>query len=204
MLQDPADQLLDSAALGRLLDQAATSYSIMFEEFGGIDELIDSARLSQVTSRTRIAVDMLDTAIAQATTYDEAIAGLCTMAQIVSDPQFAADRVMRTAVIGSTLTRPEIRQAVAEMQHHLTTRFTQSIADGERRGLYRCATPPRAIAVFVQAFTAGQIIDEMDYESTPLEDWTNTADHALRGLLLPNDDPPLSDATSRAAAGVNT
>jgi len=174
-----------------VLEQANASYADLFTEFGGIDGLIESAYLSQVSSRSRESIELAAAALEASSTYDEVLQHLGRLTVFVQDPKFKRNRVMRAVVIGSTLHRPELAEALAEAQNALTNRFAEVIADGERRGLYRCLASPRSIASFVQAFTAGQILDEIDYVQTPVDEWVLMVDSTVRRLLIPV--PPESE-----------
>jgi hypothetical protein len=171
--------------VSEILERADATYADLYAEFGGIDGLIDAAHLSQVSSRSRESIELVASALKGANTYEEVLNQINRLTAFVRDPAFKHNRVMRTLVIGSTMHRPELAEALAQAQHELTNRFADILANGERRCLYRCVTAPRAIAAFIQAFTAGQILDEIDHVHTSGEDWVLMVDQTIRSLLLP-------------------
>lgn len=77
---------------------------------------------------------------------------------------------------------------LADRQHELSNRIAATIADRERKGLLRCVTSPRTVGVFIQAFTAGRILSELDRMQTPANEWVAVVDQAVRSLLLPITD----------------
>jgi AcrR family transcriptional regulator len=182
MLESHRAELMPVA---EILERADASYADLYAEFGGIDGLIDAAHLSQVSSRSRESIELVASALNGARTYEEVLHQINQLTAFVRDPAYKHNRVMRTLVIGSTLHRPELAEALAQAQHELTNRFAEILTNGERRGLYRCVTSPRAIASFIQAFTAGQILDEIDHAHTSDEDWMVMVDQTVRSLLLP-------------------
>jgi len=173
------------SSIARLLDEAETNYEVLFDEFGGVEGLLDTARLARLESRSRISIDLIETSLSSAQNHEQAIGVIRDVARVLSNPEFTTVRLARTAVIGSTLTRPELREAVGVMQNELTNRLSAVIEAGEQRGLYRCSTSPRTIAAFLQASSAGQILNELDPQRTDPDEWINAVDAAARGLFLP-------------------
>jgi AcrR family transcriptional regulator len=172
-------------SIERILSASATNYQLLYQEFGGLDGLLDAARLTQVTMRTRSSIEMISDALKSARTYEDVFTQVLTITAAVHDRSFSENRLIRSAVIGSTLHRPELREALADMQNELTNSVTALLQSAVDQGLFRCAVSPRALAVFVQAYTAGQIVDEIDHTPLPLDEWLRTVDLALRGLILP-------------------
>jgi AcrR family transcriptional regulator len=176
----------DSIFIEELLDNADTSYQVLYQEFGGLDGLLDSARLAQVAIRTRLSIAMVEQALGAINNFEDVITQIKLLTTAIRGETFRENRLIRSAVIGSTLHRPELRDALGEMQNELTNRIAELLQSGIDRGLFRCAVSPRAFAVFVQAYTAGQILDEIDHTHIDVEEWTRTVDIALRGLILPS------------------
>ena len=178
---------LDSGTLpiADILARANASYADLFAEFGGVDRLMDAAHLSEITSRGRESIESVAEAFETAHTYEQVMQQIGRVTTALRGPKYKRNRVMRAVLIGSTLHRPELADALAGAQHAMTNRFAEILADGERRGLYRCVTSPRALASFIQAFTAGQILDEIDPVHTPDDEWVVLVDRSLRAMFLP-------------------
>jgi AcrR family transcriptional regulator len=179
---------VESLSIERILSEAETSYQVLFQEFGGLDGLLDAARLALVSLRASESLDLITNALNKINTYEDVFTHALALATSYQSKAFKENRLIRSAIFGSTLHRPELRSALAEIQNNMTNSLTALLQSGIDRGLYRCAVSTRALAVFVQAFTAGQIIDEIDHTPTPPEEWRATINHALRSLIL----PPLS------------
>jgi AcrR family transcriptional regulator len=175
----------ESISIERILENSNTNFQVLFREFGGLDGLLDAARLAQVTMRTRLSIEMIRSALNSVATYEDVFTQVLMITAAVHDGAYRENRLIRSAVIGSTLHRPELRDALAEMQNELTNGIASHLQSAVDRGLFRCAVSPRAVAVFIQAYTAGQIVDEIDHTPTPLDEWLTTVDLALRGLILP-------------------
>jgi AcrR family transcriptional regulator len=179
---------LHSLSVAKVLDQANASYAELYAEFGGIDGLVDAAQLAQVASRSRATLDLVEDALRDASSYEEFLQKISWITESIRNPAFQENRIIRTLVIGNTMHSPELRDALAEIQHELSNRFAAMISNGERKGLFRCVSSPRTIGVFIQAFTDGQILDEIDRVQTPTDEWVAVVDHVVRNLLLPITD----------------
>ena len=63
--------------------------------------------------------------------------------------------------------RPRFAKQLAEIQQHLTDALTDLIREAQEQGYYRKDIDPQAIAVFIQAYTMGKIID--DFSPNPVD-----------------------------------
>jgi len=175
----------ESVSIERILTESATSYLTLFQEFGGRDGLLDSARLALVAKRTSHSIEVITSTLHNVSTYEDLFTTLMALTTAFQDETFKENRLMRSAVIGSVLHRPELRSALADIQNEMTNNLAALIESIIVSGGFRCVVSPRALAVFVQAFTAGQVIDEIDHTPTPRDEWLLTIESALRGLILP-------------------
>lgn len=79
-------------------------------------------------------------------------------------------RVRYVAIASSS---ESMRQVIAQRQQEMTAQMTAALKLVDERGWLRTDLSPKAVAVFVQAFTLGRIVDDITDDPVDPEDWIN-------------------------------
>jgi hypothetical protein len=79
-------------------------------------------------------------------------------------------RVRYVAIASSS---ESMRQVIAQQQQEMTAQMTAALKLVDERGWLRTDLSPKAVAVFVQAFTLGRIVDDITDDPVDPEDWIN-------------------------------
>ena len=95
--------------------------------------------------------------------------------------------MQRIEIIGSARARPDLAEAIGVEQARITDRLTDIARRAQHRNLLDPDLDPRSIALFVQAFTLGQVLAEID-PSRPfdLDAWTAVAQRFVRAVAAPD------------------
>ena len=108
-------------------------------------------------------------------------------------------RARRLANLAATLTRPQYAQQVAQVQHRVTLDLAELVDDLKRRRIIDGSADSLALATFIQAYTLGYVVADVDHDSVPSARWNAAVVTALRGLLPPPDDAVRLDEVPTAA-----
>jgi hypothetical protein len=73
----------------------------------------------------------------------------------------------------------KFRKALGEVQQGLTDLFTTQITEVQNRGWFNKDFDPRAVAVLIQAYTLGRIVDDVVDSPMDPNSWTD-----LIGLIV--------------------
>jgi AcrR family transcriptional regulator len=175
--------------IDELLEVTGVSRGSLYHHFGGREGLIDAAMVVQFGRLVSADLDRMDSALVGAATLQEMLENLGTVAAETQQPDRAIGRLRRAAIIGTSATRPRLAAALAGEQQRLTDRFEELIRELQRRGWVRDDLGPRAIAVFVQAFTIGQMLSEIDNEPVPTDQWSEVVTTVILDALITPDTP---------------
>jgi len=94
-------------------------------------------------------------------------------------PKFRFMRYERATALISANQNEDFAKRLSVVQARLTDGIERVIRQAIEQGLFRKGLDPRAVAVFIQAYTLGRIIDEIDTPSISAESWNE-----LIGLVL--------------------
>lgn len=189
LIQATIDEMEAVGELGLRLEsvaeRAGASLGSVYHHFGDKDGLIDAARLEQFTRHADEDTAALRAALASIVDYDHLMAALPHLSAAFHTVERRARRARRLSNLAATLARPEYAQRVADVQHRVTHEIADLVEDLKRRGVIGHGADALALATFIQAYTVGRVVADVDREPLDPDRWNHTIVTALTAMLPP-------------------
>ena len=142
--------------------RAKVSPGSIYNYFTNRDDLVVAVRLEQYLAAVGTDVERMAEVVRQA----DSPAAMVSLMREVSRAASSADRAelrwRRAEIIGTAKHRPELAARLSESQHEVNQALAAIARLGQERGLFDPALDPTALAVFVQAFTFGLLLADID------------------------------------------
>ena len=167
-----------------IFDATGVARSSLYHHFGDRDGLIDAARLVQFTRMVDQDIDVIEALLAEAATAGEFRAGLVAITTLVQSPERMAARLRRLSTLGASVNRPDLSAALSEQQQRLTDRLTEAVVAAQERGWVRTSLDPRAVACFLQAFSLGRVVADIDPTPINPATWIDLVTHVGDAAFL--------------------
>ena len=164
-------------------DRSGVSIGSLYHHFDDRDGLIVAGQVRRYARYAEAEIAALSEIVQQAqdrATFRRAIRGLTLQ---TSSALRVAERWARIAVLGSTVGRAGLREEIRRLQTRLTDAFQAHVAQGQARGFFRSDLDARAIALFVEAYSLGRALNDLDARPVPDADWEHVVWAALEGLF---------------------
>jgi AcrR family transcriptional regulator len=102
-------------------------------------------------------------------------------------PDFSAVRSARAWIAAQATLRPSLGEKLREEQARVTQEIAELIADAQARGIAQEGLDPYVVAVFIEAYTMGRIVD--DLAGSPMNEfhWAEFIKHMVTKSLLKFD-----------------
>lgn len=139
-----------------------------FEDFG---DLVEVALIRRFVAWGDTSVHAMADAINGASTRDEMLESLAGLTRRTNSPELAPVRLERIRAIGMTGANPRFAARLATEQKRLTDAFTDVVREAQHKGLIASTYSPDVIAVFIQAYTFGRVLDEISEEHVDTSQW---------------------------------
>jgi hypothetical protein len=107
------------------------------------------------------------------------MAGLGHVTRATQDPSLSANRFERARALGMAGSNLRFRSALAVEQDRLTSALEDLFRESQNRGWLSTKFNPHAGAVLIQAYTLGQVINDVSDTPYNNDDWV-----ALIDLIL--------------------
>lgn len=156
----------------RLLKEAGVARATLYHHFESAEALLQSTLVDVFVRRAAQNIALMKQAVARSRTREEFIAALRHVTELSQAPAQRRDRLDRVRLVAHTENSPAFQAAMARAQEQLTETLVWVARTGQRRGWVRKDLAPRPIAVFVQAYTLGRIVDDVGERRMRPAEWT--------------------------------
>ncbi len=183
-LVDTTVQMLDSRDIDELninevLETSGISKGSMYHHFEDFDDLIDAALVRRFTRGVDSDIAQISNLLTANRTAAQFFSAIEEFTTQVHTPERSDRRVERAAVLSRAHQHEALRAALAREQYRLTTALADIIREAQERGWVVAEIDAVAFATFVQAFTLGQIVNDILVESAEETSMDFDAWHSL-------------------------
>lgn len=139
-----------------------------FEDFPDLIEATLIHRFSAGVDETLLAMTHILTSASSKENFWNKMYDITVASQ---DPARANFRAERARIIGLAASSDRFRASIASEQDRLTDAMAELIIDAQHKGWVRNDIDPRAIAVFLQAYTLGRAVDDIASKRLDPNEW---------------------------------
>jgi len=165
-------------------DRSGVSIGSIYHHFGDRDGVIAAAQLQRFARYAEAEMAALAEIVRDARNLDEFRKSLRRLTRSSQSASRAGIRWGRVGVLGSSIGRAALREDVQSVQTTLTDRFQAHIAQAQARGFFRSDLDPRAVATFIEAYSLGAVLNDLDVRGVSERAWEQVVWAVLEGLLV--------------------
>ena len=115
---------------------------------------------------------------------EEMRAGLQRVTRNTQRPDLAAARFERARALALAEHQPRMREVMAAEQARLTGAIADIVREAQLKGWVRPDLNSNVLAVFIQAYTLGKVVDDIVTEPMDAEAWVLFIDSIVERVLM--------------------
>lgn len=167
-----------------ILNTSGISKGSLYHHFEDLEELIETAMLVRYTDWVDSSIELILQIIARSKTPKDVYDNLVELTRFTQDPHRRTERIYRAEILGRAEGSPKFAKRLGEEQQRLTDALVDIIRDTQENGYFRKELDPHAVAVLIQAYTLGKVVD--DYSSQPVdpEKWNELINTIIRKVFI--------------------
>ena len=175
---------LSEITTAMLLAQADVARGTLYHHFTSASALVELTMLESFWKHVDANIVALRTLVDQSANQTVFADGLRQVTKVSQSAARIESRFTRARLILYSETSTELRRTLAREQERLTTSIENIVVTGQKKGWVKRSIKPRAVAVLIQAYTLGKIVDDVTETRTPEADWNALIDEVVIGGLL--------------------
>jgi AcrR family transcriptional regulator len=154
-----------------VLIQSGISKGSLYHHFDDFTHLIEAALVRRFSRNVDESIAVISTVVTSAHSKDEFLAGLERVTRATQSAALAPMRFERARALGMAGWNPRFRESLGSEQHRLTAGLADLFREAQSKGWLNSQFDPQAAAVLIQAYTLGQVLDDVDEDSMDREAW---------------------------------
>ena len=168
----------------QILTKSGISKGSLYHHFEDLEELIESATLLRYTEWVDGSIEAITQVLRAVKSPDDVYNSLVAITQQTQSPARKPDRVYRAEVLGAAASSPRLAKNLGAEQQRLTDALADLVRETQAKGFFHEDIDPQVLAVFIQAYTFGKVVD--DYSENPMnpDNWNALINDFLKKTLL--------------------
>ena len=167
-----------------ILEESGISKGSLYHHFEDLDELIEAALIQRYARWVDASIELMTQLLTSAASSDDIYSGLTGITRRTQSDEFRAERQNRIDVLSRAGSSKRFAKLLGEEQQRLTDALTDLIREAQERGFYKKEVDARAIAVFIQAYTVGKIVDDFNENKVDPEEWVNLINLVIKTVFI--------------------
>jgi AcrR family transcriptional regulator len=166
-----------------IAEQADVVIGLIRHHFGSRDGLVAAAQQRRVEGAAREDLAGIRTVLGTIKSPDDLLVQFDLLTRQVVDRSRAEVRLSRFAAIAAAHGRPDAQQAIGGALGDLLDDFAALVREAQENGIVRRDLDARAIVTFIQAYSLGLIVHDLDPQAPEADLLAEVIRDVVRGLL---------------------
>jgi AcrR family transcriptional regulator len=182
--------LMDEHALSNIqvddvLRESNVSKGSLYHHFENFDELVESALITRFAYSVDISIELVGAAVNGAKNATEFVEKIIEVTTVTQGKDRSKFRLERARVIGLSVNSPKLLEALEKEQDRLTAAMADIVREGQEKGWVSKTFDAKTIAVFMQAYTIGRVIDDVASKDQHIDsnDWNDVVNASVKSML---------------------
>ena len=176
-----------------LLTQAGGARGSLYHHFEDLETLIQSAMVEEFSEYVAANIAMLNAAIYESKSAGQFRSALNRITELSQGPDRRSNRFARIRLIAYSDDSSNTLSLLSETQQRLTNSISELVARAQQLGWVRRDISSRAVAVFIQSYTLGKVVDDIVPNPVPAIDWNSLINVIVADSLVTPDDSACDD-----------
>jgi TetR/AcrR family transcriptional repressor of nem operon len=184
LLIETAVKLLDThlpheIAVDEILEQSGISKGSLYHHFEDLAELLEAAQVARYADWVDRSMTAIVAIMSKAKTKEDLFEGVKKMTSLTQSAEFKGFRYERARTIGNSQGHQRFQDLLAAEQERLTSGLTDIIREVIEKGFFDKDLNPKVLAIFIQSYTLGKIVDDIVTNPIDSQDWDDFVNHMV-------------------------
>ncbi len=167
-----------------VLAESNISKGSLYHHFEDLEDLIEVTLLARYAKWVDINVVTMSNILVNARSSKDIYMGLVEITERSQDRNLSKERFFRAEVLAKANSSPRFAKKLQDLQQQLTDLLTDLIREAQEKNYYDKSNDPKAVAVFIQAYTLGKIVDDMSSSQVNQENYNALINKIIKEVFI--------------------
>ena len=173
-----------SFTVEQLLTRSGIAKGSLYHHFEDFNDLVECVQVRIFTGYVELDILAIQQALDAATDRDKLVNLISLITRTALQPQRSIIRIQRARIISATQGRERFAARIGYEQKLLNDQMTRVIIVGQERGWISPDLDAQALALFVQGYAFGLILNDVAEERVNPEKLVTVIDSVIANLLI--------------------
>jgi AcrR family transcriptional regulator len=180
----PAEEI----SVDLVLSISKVSKGSMYHHFVDLSDLLETAITERYAKWVDRSIEVMSQILTEGSSSEEIYQGLVKVTRQTQSPKQRGERMQRVQAIAKTNGNSRLTQMLSAEQERLTEALTDIIFESQQQGFVNKDIDPRSLAVFIQSYTIGKIVDDFSESPVQEENWNNLINLFTRNVVIAKEE----------------
>ena len=167
----------------QLLETSNISKGSLYHHFEDFHDVIMQAQVLRFARYVEEDIAALTNVLLAATSREDMFSRLDLISRATHDPARSVRRADRIEILAGARHSEKMKNALAPTQARLTGAIADLVREMKAKDFVSGDLDPGSVAVFIQAYSLGLIVNDVSNEPIDMEKWHTMISRMTRGLL---------------------
>jgi AcrR family transcriptional regulator len=183
------DQLLtskrsDEITTEEVLQASGISKGSLYHHFTDLSDLIETTLIYRYANWIDLSIMKMSSLLNSAKTPKQLRDSLFEITWSTQKDSLKNMRIERARIFAEAQGNQRLSDKLIEENDRMTSSIEDLVREVIDRKLFKPSLDPRAIAVFIQAYTIGLIVNDFSKEKVSFENWTNLINKIIAEVFI--------------------
>lgn len=178
------DQFPQDIQVDEILEKSGISKGSLYHHFEDLGELLEAAQVSRYAAWVDRSITLIVPVLSAAKTRQDMLDGLKKITTYTQSSEYKETRFSRARTLANSETSIRFQRALGLEQDRLTTALQDLAEEAKNKGLFRPELNTRIIAVFIQSYTLGKVVDDIVPDPMKQDEWDDFILYMLENTMV--------------------
>lgn len=154
-------QFPEAIQVDEILEKSGISKGSLYHHFEDLGELLEAAQVARYAAWVDRSISLIVPVLSSAKSREDIIEGLKKLTLYTQSPEYKSTRFSRARALANSEISERFQKALGLEQERLTTALEDLVSEAKNKGLFKPDLDSRIVAVFIQSYTLGKIVDDI-------------------------------------------